>query len=233
MSWSFLCTQYLVGAPFAWVTASMRRGMEVISLWHCSGVMKHRLLLYQPSGHLHCWVWCLSSSSWFPTTMVQEFAGQSSTVTHGHWTSFGYRWQCGQVPSPAGKLNQHLHKACQQKEAWSALKSPGRWWLTVNFRKHSGPTPADDMAAQTITDCGNFTLDFKQHGFCFSPLFLQTLGPWFTNEIQHLLSSEKRTLVHWATVQLFSSLAQVRCFWRCFGFRSFCFTIFTFFEMYL
>ncbi len=48
---------------------------------------------------------------------------------------------------------------------------------TVDFRKHSGPTPADDMAAQIITDCGNFTLDFKQHGFCVSPLFLQTLGP--------------------------------------------------------
>ncbi len=60
--------------------------------------------------------------------------------------------------------------------------------LTVDFRKHSGPTPADDMAAQIITDCGNFTLDLKQHGFCVSPLFLQTLGP------EHLLSSEKRTM---------------------------------------
>ncbi len=48
--------------------------------------------------------------------------------------------------------------------------------LTVDFRKHSGPTPADDIAAQIITDCGHFTLDFKQHGFCASPLFLQTLG---------------------------------------------------------
>ncbi len=28
------CTQYLVGAPFALITASIRRGMEVISLWH-------------------------------------------------------------------------------------------------------------------------------------------------------------------------------------------------------
>ncbi len=92
--------------------------------------------------------------------------------------------------------------------------------LTVDFRKHSGPTPADDMAAQIITDCGNFTLDFKQHGFCASSLFLQTLGPWFPNEMQHLLSSEKRTLDHWATVQFFFSLAQVRCFWWCFGFRS-------------
>ncbi len=62
--------------------------------------------------------------------------------------------------------------------------------LTVDFRKHSGPTPADDMAAQIITDCGNFTLDFKQHGFCASPLFLQTLGPWFPNEMQNLFWSE-------------------------------------------
>ncbi len=63
--------------------------------------------------------------------------------------------------------------------------------LTVDFRKHSGPTPADDMAAQIITDCGNFTLDFKQHEFCVSPLFLQTLGSWFTNEMQNVLSFEK------------------------------------------
>ncbi len=33
--------------------------------------------------------------------------------------------------------------------------------LTVDFSKHNGPTPADDMAAQIITDCGNFTLDFN------------------------------------------------------------------------
>ncbi len=92
--------------------------------------------------------------------------------------------------------------------------------LTVDFRKHSGPTPADDMAAQIITDCGNFTLDFKQHGFCASLLFLQTLGPWFPNEMQNLLSSEKRTLDHWTTVQFFFSLAQVRRFWRCLWFRS-------------
>ncbi len=57
------------------------------------------------------------------------------------------------------------------------------------------------MADQIITDCGNFTLDLKQHGFCVSPLFVQTLGPWFQNEMPNVLSSEKRTLDHWATVQ--------------------------------
>ncbi len=38
--------------------------------------------------------------------------------------------------------------------------------------------------------------------------------------MQNWLSSEKRTLDRWATVQFFFSLAQVRCFWRCFCFRS-------------
>ncbi len=88
--------------------------------------------------------------------------------------------------------------------------------LTVDFRKHSGPTPADDMAAQIITDCGNFTLDFKQHRFRASPLFLQTLGPCFQMKCQiyfHL----KRGL--WTT-KFFFSTAQVRRFWRCLWFRS-------------
>jgi len=38
--------------------------------------------------------------------------------------------------------------------------------------------------------------------------------------MQNLLSSEKRTLDHWATVEFLFSLAQVRYFWRCFCFRS-------------
>ncbi len=57
-------------------------------------------------------------------------------------------------------------------------------------------------------------LEFKQLGLWASPPFLLTLGPWFPNEIQNLLSSEKRTLDHWATVQFFFSLAQVRRLWR-------------------
>ncbi len=31
----YICTQYLVGAPFDLIPASIRRGMEVIGLWHC------------------------------------------------------------------------------------------------------------------------------------------------------------------------------------------------------
>ncbi len=92
--------------------------------------------------------------------------------------------------------------------------------LILDLRKNSGPTPADDMAPQTITDCGKFTLDLKQRGFCASPLFLQTLGPWFPKEMQHLLSSENITLDHSAAVQSFLSLAQTRRFWRSLLFKS-------------
>ncbi len=56
-----------------------------------------------------------------------EFAGQSSTVTPWSLNQLLVLWQCVQVPSLAGKGNQHLHKACQQKEAQNGLKFPGRW----------------------------------------------------------------------------------------------------------
>ncbi len=221
-----ICTQYLVGAPFALITASIQRGMEVISLWHCWGGMEAQVSLTVAfSSSVLLGLVSLISSWQYPIDSLW-CSGQASLLAsqahqhHGHLTNFWYLWKCGQVPSPAGKWNQHLHKACQQKEAWSALKFPGRWLCWLDSRKHSGPTPADDMAAQIITDCGNFTLDFKQHGFCASPLFLQTLGPWFPNEMQNLLSSEKRTLDHWATVQFFFSTAQVRCLWHCLWFRS-------------
>ncbi len=45
--------------------------------------------------------------------------------------------------------------------------------MTLVFKKHNGPTPADDIAPQIITDCENLTLDFKQLGLWASPPFLQ------------------------------------------------------------
>ncbi len=58
----------------------------------------------------------------------------------------------------------------------SILVGPHFAWI-AKIVKQIVPTPADDMAAQIITDCGNFTLDFKQQGFCAYPVFLQTLRP--------------------------------------------------------
>ena len=54
-----------------------------------------------------------------------------------------------------------------------------------------------------------------------SPLFLQTLGPWFPKDMQNLLLSENITLAHSAAVQFFFlSLAQARSFWHCLFFKT-------------
>ncbi len=82
---SFLCTQYLVGPPFAWITASVWRGMEAISLWHCSGVMEAQVALiaaFRSSALLVSLIFLLIIPHWFSMGFRSgEFAGQSSTVT--------------------------------------------------------------------------------------------------------------------------------------------------------
>ncbi len=53
--------------------------------------------------------------------------------------------------------------------------------VTLVFKKLNGPTPADDIAPQIITDCRSLTLDFKQLGLRASSTFYHTLGLWFPN----------------------------------------------------
>ncbi len=64
MSIYCICTQCLVGAPFALITASIRRGVEVISLCHCWGGMEAQVSLtvaFSSSAVLVSW---FSFSSW-------------------------------------------------------------------------------------------------------------------------------------------------------------------------
>ncbi len=81
----------------------MRRGMEAISLWHCSGVMEAQVALIAALRSsallgLVSLIFLLIITHRFSIGFRSgEFAGQSSTVTP--W----YVWQCGHVPSPAGK----------------------------------------------------------------------------------------------------------------------------------
>ncbi len=60
------------------------------------------------------------------------------------------------MPIPAGKWNQHLHKTCQQKEAWSTIKCPGRWlhWLwtsenTVDQHQQKTWPPKSSLTVET------------------------------------------------------------------------------------
>ncbi len=216
----------LDGAPFARITASIWRGIEAISLWHWgvieaqvaliaafnSSVLFGQMLLIfllTISHRFHMWFWSLM------------LAGQSSTVIS--WSA------------------KHLEvvlalwagaKVLLEKEISISIKLVSRW-------KHKV------LQNLLVDGCIDFGLDKTQwtntnrrHGtpnhhwlrklhtglqaawiLCLSSLPPDS-RPWFPNEMQNLLLSEKRTLDHWATVQFFFSTAQVRCFWRCLWFRS-------------
>ncbi len=134
-------TQYLVGAPFAWITAAMRRGMESISLWHCSGVMRAQVALivaFSSSALLGLAyrIFLFTIPHRFSMGLRSgEFAGQLRT---------GIPWSLNQVlvalalcagAKSCWKWNMHLHIDGQQQEAWSALKLPGiRLCLTLDLR---------------------------------------------------------------------------------------------------
>ncbi len=222
-----ICTQYLVGAPFALITASIRRGMEVISLWHCWGGMEAQVSLtvvFRSSAlfGLLFLIFLLTIPHRFSMGFRSgEFAGQSSTPTPWSFNQLLVLLAVWAGAKSCWKMKSaSLIKAGQQKKAWSAPKFLGKqvqWrWFSKNTMDQHQQMTLHPKSSQT----GNLTLDFMQLGLWASPPFLQTLGPWFPNEIQNLLSSEKRTLDHWASVQFFLSLAQVRRLWRCLWFRS-------------
>ncbi len=80
-------TQYLVEAPFALITASIQRGMEVISLWHYWGGMEAQVSLtvaFSSSAFfgLLSLIFLLTIPHKFSMGFRSgEFAGQSSTPT--------------------------------------------------------------------------------------------------------------------------------------------------------
>ncbi|XP_077129792.1 uncharacterized protein LOC143785028 isoform X2 [Ranitomeya variabilis] len=89
--------------------------------------------------------------------------------------------------------------------------------LTLVLIKHSGPTPADDMAPQTITDCGDFTLDLQQLGLwpLHSSSRLWDLGPLTTVRFFFSLAQSSGTVV---IMSYFSCLVSVFCFpFACLG----------------
>ncbi len=140
-----ICTQYLVGAPFALITASIRRGMEVISLWHCWGGVEDQVSLTV----------AFSSSAFgllfltFLLTILHifsmgfrsgEFAGQSSTPTP--W-SFNQLFVLLAV-WPGAKSCWKMKSA--SLKSWSAEVSMNcskiSWWtcaVTLVFKKHNEP----------------------------------------------------------------------------------------------
>ncbi len=116
------------------------------------------------------------------------------------------------VPSPAEKWNQYLHKACHQKEAWSALKCPGRWlsWLwtsenTVDQHQQMTWQPKSTQTVETSHWTSSnmdsvpfhpssrlWDLDFQNAKFTF--IWKEDFGPLSNNPVLFLLSPGKMLL---------------------------------------
>ncbi len=181
--WASFCMNYCINV--AW-----HEGDQSVTLLRCNEAQVALIAAFRSTALLGLvsLIFLFTILHRFSMFRSGEFAGQSSTVTP--WSLNQLLVPLAVWASPAGKWNLHLHKACQQKEAWSAIKCPDRWlrwlWTSENTVDQHQQTSWQPKSSQT----GNFTLDFKQRGFCVSPLFLQTLGPWFTNEIYFHLKAQ-------------------------------------------
>ncbi len=155
-----ICTQYLVWAPFALITTSIWRGMEVISLWHCWGGMEAQVSLtvaFSSSAFFSLlfliFLLTIPIDSQWASGLVSLLASQTHQH-HGHLTNFWCFWQCGQVPNPAGKIKSASLKAGQQKEAWSAPKYLGKrvqWcWFSKNTMDQHQQMTLHPKSSQTV-----------------------------------------------------------------------------------
>ncbi len=115
-----ICTQYLVGAPFALISASIRHGMAVISLWHCLGGMEAQVSLtvaFSSSaffGLLFLIFLLTIPHRFFMGFRSGEFPGQSSTPTPWSFNQLWCFWQCGQGAKSCWKMKSASSKS------WSA-----------------------------------------------------------------------------------------------------------------
>ncbi len=185
-----ICTQYLVGAPFALITATIRRGMEVISLWHCWGGMEAQDF-FDSGLQLICTFFGLLFLIFFLRIPHRfsvgfrsgEFAGQSSSPTPWSFNQLLAVWagakSCWKMKSASLKSSRRKHEVlqdflvngcsdvCLKKTQWT---NTSRCHCTPNHHRlwklNTGLQATWAMSFSTLPP------DF---------------GPWFPNEIQNLL----------------------------------------------
>lgn len=128
----------------------------------------------------------LSTVSWEQSTVCLLVSSVCRHCDTKAISGFWYLSDCGQVLSPGGK--HPLHKPGQQREVWSALKLPSRWFLALDVRKHRGATAADGTKSMLNVKNSHWTASGQDslHLHFSSKL----ISKWNGN----LLWYEKRTL---------------------------------------
>ncbi len=134
-----ICTHYLVGAPFALITASIRRGMEVISLWHCWGMEAQVSLTV--------------------AFILSAYVGLLFLIflfTIPHRFSIGFR--SGEFAGQSSRcqilLENQISIFKKLKEAWTAPKFVGKrvqwcWFLKNTMNQHQQMT-LHPKSSQTV-----------------------------------------------------------------------------------
>ncbi len=151
----------MVGAPFALITASIRRGMEVISLCHCWGGIEAQVSLTRPS--VICIVG-LVSLIFLLTIPIDSLwgSGQASCWPIKHSNTMVIEPAFGTFGS-VGRCQVLLEneisisiKLVSRRKHESALKIPGRWlrWLwtsenTVDQHQQMTWQPKSSLTVET------------------------------------------------------------------------------------
>ncbi len=211
----FICTQYLVGAHFALITASIFHGMEVISSLKYVNLCTQYLVgapLAQILASVRCGMEACGTAFLLKISHMGFRSGmlacQSSTVIS--WSAKHLEVVLAVWPGA---------KVLLEKEISISIKLVSRWKHKVlqNLLVDGSINFGLDKTQWTNTSRRHGTPNhhrlWKLHTRLQAAwiLFLPTLPPesrlWFPNEKQHLLLSEKRTFDHWATVQFLFYLA--------------------------
>ncbi len=103
-----ICTQYLVGAPFSFnycLNSAWHGGDQFVALLRWCEAQVSLTAAFSSSAFLGLLflIFLLTIPHRFSMFRSGEFAGQSSTPTPWSFNQLLVLWQCGQVPSPAGK----------------------------------------------------------------------------------------------------------------------------------
>ncbi len=129
-----------------------------------------------------------------------EFAGQSSTPTPCSFNQLLVLLAVWAGAKSCWKMKSASLKSWSAKGSMKCSKILVNGFNDVGFQKTQWTNTSRWHCSPNHHRLWKLNTGLQQLGLWASPPFLQTLGPWFSNEIQNLLSSEKRTWDHWATV---------------------------------
>ncbi len=146
-----ICTQYSFCINYC-LNLAWHGGDQFVALlrWYGSPGF------FDSGFQLICIFWSLVSHFLLDNTDLVSLLASQAHQHHGHLTNFWCFWQCGQVPYPAGKWNQYLQKAGQQKEAWSVSEFlrkcvKRRWFSKSRMNQHQQMTwqPKSSQTVET------------------------------------------------------------------------------------